>query len=74
MSNSAVAFLSLLQFSALEKAIAKARTAPGIHREPVENGGEALAFQFVDEIDWAVSSALGNIVARGMVPLPRAGN
>jgi hypothetical protein len=73
-SDCTVEFLSLKQISSLEKAIAKARAAPGIHCEPVENGGEALAFRFLDEINWAISSGLGIVVARGMVPLPHAGN
>jgi hypothetical protein len=74
MSDHLVEFLSIRQIAALERAVAKARAEPGIHREPVEDGGEVMAFRFVDEVNWAVSSILGNVVARGMVPLADLGN
>jgi hypothetical protein len=59
-------FLTPHQLAALEAVIAKARQAPGMHKEPVPNG-EALACQFMDGINWYVIS--GNVcVARGTCP------
>jgi hypothetical protein len=44
-------FLEKAEIEALEKVIAKARAAPGIHREPTP-GGEAIAYRYLGEITW----------------------
>ena len=64
-------FLTAQQLKALEKAIANARAAPGIHREPTPDG-DALAYEFGDEIQWTVNGGPHNTtVARGAVPLKK---
>jgi len=63
------AFLAPAQLRALEKVIAKARTARGVHRESLSDG-EALAFQYAREIHWAVNGGPHNAnIARGTAPL-----
>jgi hypothetical protein len=62
-------FLSPPQLRCLEKAIANARVARGVQREPTPDG-EALAYQYADQIHWAVNGGPHNTnVARGTVPL-----
>jgi hypothetical protein len=62
-------FLTSKQLTALEKVIKKARAKPGIHREPTPNG-EALAYKYVNEIQWAVNGGPHDTnLARGVVPL-----
>jgi len=59
------------QLRALEKVIAKARADRGIHREPTSDG-EALAFVYAGEINWAVNGGPHNTnLARGAVPLKK---
>ena len=62
-------FLTAKQLTALEKVITEARAEPGIHREPTPDG-EALAYEYANEIQWAVNGAPHDTsIARGVVPL-----
>jgi hypothetical protein len=64
-------FLEKAEIEALEKVIAKARAAAGIHREPTPSG-EAIAYQYLGEITWCVNGGQDEAnLARGMVPLKR---
>jgi hypothetical protein len=63
-------FLTPPQLAALERAIARARAETGIQREPTSDG-EAIAYQFRTEIQWAVNTEDTN-AARGSVPLTPA--
>lgn len=59
-------FIDAKQIDALSKVIARARTGPGVHREPTPDG-EAIAYAGELEIHWCVNADERN-VARGTVP------
>ncbi len=64
-------FLEKAEIEALEKVIAKAREAPGIHCAPTL-GGEAIAYQYLGEITWCVNGGPYEAnLARGVVSLKR---
>ena len=62
-------FLTKPQLLALEAAIAKARTKPGIHREGLSDG-EVYAYRTPRDIHWIVNGGPdGGNLAQGRVPL-----
>lgn len=64
-------FLNGPQLAALEKAIAQARDAPGVHRELIPNG-EAVAYQYHDGIQWAVNRGERNVACGSCPRTPQA--